>query len=701
MHGRPRNPSKPEDEEASAAKASKLRPLQSQFLHNHHSKLYDKEALELSAKLLEINPEFYTAWNYRKLAVEHCLSQPGSDPESILNEELRVVECALRQNFKSYGAWYHRKWVLSKGHSSVDHEMRLLDKFQKADPRNFHAWNYRRFVAALKNISEEDELKYTTDMIERNFSNYSAWHNRSILLSNLLKRKAEVFPKEKILSEEYELVHQAIFTDPDDQSGWFYHLWLLEQTVTKDSPWLISCWPASGSELIISDSKSASSCTGSPFSSYFSDGVEMPVILYFNQAVKGVNTFTVNVRSVFAESKDLVWRPLSLNNFGSAQAWVAFLKFSEVKIDYSMSYEVEVSLGDSSGIVSLNGCPLTHAFQSKFMVQFQQPNSQKTEGQNIGSISWEDSNFQNYEGSPEQCNIIPPCIQLKMDKDHEPIASKWQVDILMNEIELFRELLSAADCKIGKLTLARLLTALDTLMLYNNTSNSCQMPHTEEILALYTDLMKLDPSHSQYYREEHGLTFLRQVSCSKENLLRYCWLYRNSELSDNRNLVCLRLNNLSLARVGSIENLLWVQMLDLSHNELRSIEGLEAMQLLSCLNLSNNKIKSFTALDPLRHLKSLKVLNISQNEIGKHSIDTTRYLCSSPLSHAEVSDWKKSGLWSTDDAQLSKYWEAFLVFKGLTLVELGITGNAVVNEDFRSFLLKILPTLKRLDDTSL
>ncbi|KAE9615201.1 putative leucine-rich repeat domain, L domain-containing protein [Lupinus albus] len=74
-------------------------------------------------------------------------------------------------------------------------------------------------------------------------------------------------------------------------------------------------------------------------------------------------------------------------------------------------------------------------------------------------------------------------------------------------------------------------------------------------------------------------------------------------------------------------------MLDLSHNELQSIEGLEAMQLLFCLNLSHNKFGSFTALGPLRLLRSLKVLNISYNEIGSHSIDTRRYLCSSPLCH--------------------------------------------------------------------
>lgn len=40
MHGRPRKASKPEDEEASAAKGEKLRALQSQLLSNHRHKMY-------------------------------------------------------------------------------------------------------------------------------------------------------------------------------------------------------------------------------------------------------------------------------------------------------------------------------------------------------------------------------------------------------------------------------------------------------------------------------------------------------------------------------------------------------------------------------------------------------------------------------------------------------------------------------------
>ena len=55
------------------------------------------------------------------------------------------VESALRQNYKSYGAWHHRKWVLSKGYSSIEREFRLLDQFLKADSRNFNGWNYLRW----------------------------------------------------------------------------------------------------------------------------------------------------------------------------------------------------------------------------------------------------------------------------------------------------------------------------------------------------------------------------------------------------------------------------------------------------------------------------------------------------------------------------------------------------------------------------
>ncbi|XP_059633620.1 geranylgeranyl transferase type-2 subunit alpha 1 [Cornus florida] len=703
MHGQPRKPSTPEDEKASALKAAKLRSLQSQFLQNHHNKIFTKEALEISAKLLVANPEFYTAWNYRKVAVEHNLNQSETetDPDSIksiLNEELSLAESALKTNFKSYGAWHHRKWVLSKGYSSADREMQLLEVFQKRDGRNFHAWNYRRFVAALKNRSEAEELQFTTDMINTNFSNYSAWHNRSVLLSHLLEKRAEgFFPKEKVLTDEYDLVHQAIFTDPDDQSGWFYHLWLLDQTVKVDTPLLVSSWPSHGADLNVLVDSGLDGCTLSPFTSFHPSSGTFPLILYFNEAVEGVNSSTVTVESAYDANKDLIWRPLSMNTYRSAQAWVTNLSIPVEKSDSLKSYTVKVSLGHSQGIISSSGCRCAQPSCFTFTVCVQPHDMKHAERKSVEIIYWRDENFHHDETHFQQLSPIKSFNQLKIDE--EPTTSKWNLETIAKEIDLFRELLSEIDCKIGKLSLARLLTAHDAMMLNNRNPDEYKMFHSEEVLELYSDLMKLDRLHYQYYKDEYSLVLLQQVTSSRGSLLRHCCHYKESTSSTIDNNICLRLSNLSLSRIGSIEKLLWVQMLDLSHNQLHSIEGLEAMQLLSWLNLSNNKLGSFTALEPLRLLTSLKVLDISHNEIGAHSVDTRRYLCSSPLSHTAGSDWN-SDEFVISAAKMPNYWEAFFIFKSSKLSQLAIAGNAISDEKFKSFLFKLLPSLKWVDGES-
>ena len=54
---------------------------------------YTKEALEINAKLILANPEFFTAWNYRKLAFQHNIDQKNDlyYVKSIVDEELRLV----------------------------------------------------------------------------------------------------------------------------------------------------------------------------------------------------------------------------------------------------------------------------------------------------------------------------------------------------------------------------------------------------------------------------------------------------------------------------------------------------------------------------------------------------------------------------------------------------------------------------------
>uniref|UniRef100_A0A0D9WT86 Geranylgeranyl transferase type-2 subunit alpha n=1 Tax=Leersia perrieri TaxID=77586 RepID=A0A0D9WT86_9ORYZ len=619
MHGRPRRPAKPEDAAAAEAKAAKLRDLQEHVLRNHHSRTYTKEALGLSFKLLEINPEAYTAWNYRKLAFQHNLGEL-SEPEAVksaIDDELRVVEVALRQNPKSYGAWYHRKWLLNQKLAPVDfkREFGLLDKLLKMDARNFHGWNYRRFLAGFMGVPEEEELKYTMDKISDNFSNYSAWHNRSILLSNLLIKQSKGFEsKQKIFSEEFELVIQALFTDPRDQSGWFYHLWLLAQTSSPENPQLIASWPSNGSNCSLSSLNSI--CCYS-----LKEGI-LPIVLFFNEPVKGLSSSSVRLNSDLVVGKNIQWRPLSVTDSGHSNCWVAYLEVSNLEYNSLQQFSVELKITNTS-----------------------------------------------------------------VHKE-----SNWHLERLSDEIELFREL-PDDNSKFAKLTLARLLLACAAIK-SRGSSLVERKGYCDEALGFYNDLIHLDPSHKRYYEDERSLVLMDQLTCDMDALKKYFSVKVLSKLAP---LNHVQLCRLSLTCIGFAERLLWVQMLDLSHNNLRSIEGLEALQQLVCLNLSNNHISSFTALEPLTKIVSLKVLDLSSNEIGSHPIDTTRYICSSPFSH-KVEACEAFEECRKKNINVEEFWDAILFFKHVNLIQLGFKGNAVVDkENFRTLVLTLNPSLKWLD----
>ena len=183
----------------------------------------------------------------------------GGEPAvAAIAGELTVTERALMRNPKSYSTWHHRRWAVASGFCSLEREISLVEKLLEVDDRNFHGWGYRLFIAQRMGMPAERELAFTQKKIEQNFSNYSAWHYRTALLPMVYSPHSDVqaalnaaaeeehdvkesqgevdkraptsvsaaVPAE-ILDEEFELVKQAFYTEPDDQSGWFYHRWLL------------------------------------------------------------------------------------------------------------------------------------------------------------------------------------------------------------------------------------------------------------------------------------------------------------------------------------------------------------------------------------------------------------------------------------------------------------------------------------------
>ncbi|KAH6888746.1 hypothetical protein B0T10DRAFT_488882 [Thelonectria olida] len=170
----------------------------------------------------------------------------------ILRAELGFTVPLLLEFPKCYWIWDYRLWTLRQATERLnvatarriwEEELGLVGKMLTKDQRNFHAWGYRRHVVAqlespaLEGQSlVEPEFTYTTAKIEGNLSNFSAWHNRSQLIPRLLEeRKANDDSRKAFLDDELEQVRECLNVDPEDQSLWFYHQYLVLNLAQIDS----------------------------------------------------------------------------------------------------------------------------------------------------------------------------------------------------------------------------------------------------------------------------------------------------------------------------------------------------------------------------------------------------------------------------------------------------------------------------------
>jgi geranylgeranyl transferase type-2 subunit alpha len=258
MHGVKRHKESEEERLASLKKIEKYKMLMSMLSEKRASKEYSEESLNASAAVLTVNADFYTAWSFRRQVIQHLdrcqtddesaqsesneTSQTDASPENesksieqrkkLLDNELGLGERLLQRHPKSYWIWFHRRWVLQRLATVLNaeqmcrywqRELDLCARFLNADKRNFHCWNYRRWAADVGGVhSIDDELAFTSAKIEQDFSNYSAWQHRARLFG---ERVPPLGVDE--LDDEFELVRQAFYTEPDDSSAWFYHRWLL------------------------------------------------------------------------------------------------------------------------------------------------------------------------------------------------------------------------------------------------------------------------------------------------------------------------------------------------------------------------------------------------------------------------------------------------------------------------------------------
>jgi len=175
-----------------------------------------------------MNSEYYSLWNLRRVIFQQFIdSKSEEEMKPLFDSELKFMEQLIPKSSKSYWIWFHREWVTSRlKNCDWMRELKLCGKLLEADERNFHCWNYRRYAAKMASTTLKDELDFTTKKIEQNFSNYSAWHQRSALIPLIYNNKNDL---KKVLNQEFELIQNAMYTEPADQSVWFYHQWLIQK----------------------------------------------------------------------------------------------------------------------------------------------------------------------------------------------------------------------------------------------------------------------------------------------------------------------------------------------------------------------------------------------------------------------------------------------------------------------------------------
>ncbi|KAL7815768.1 hypothetical protein V8C26DRAFT_104246 [Trichoderma gracile] len=251
-------------------KIEKYRSLENQIRTQVAAGTYDLHLFDLTTKLLRQNPEYYTIWNVRRRCLLACRlsgaahqttssdaqGETSETPETkdqqtdgdVLQTEIAFTMPLLMEFPKCYWIWNFRQWLLAQAIQRLpvpvarkiwETELGLVSKMLNKDQRNFHAWGYRRLVVAKLESPELDgksmaeaEFAYTTKMIRQSLSNFSAWHNRSQLIPKVLEQRgADDKARAEFLTQELDLVRDALNVGPEDQSLWYYHQFLVSQIV--------------------------------------------------------------------------------------------------------------------------------------------------------------------------------------------------------------------------------------------------------------------------------------------------------------------------------------------------------------------------------------------------------------------------------------------------------------------------------------
>ncbi|KAF9328755.1 hypothetical protein BG006_008113 [Podila minutissima] len=552
----------------------------------------DNEALKITTALLRKSPDYYTIWNVRRTILkEGFLDNANEETANIIyTNELEFVQDNLRLNPKSYFMWNHRRWCLENmSKPRWDKELGMVGKFLEMDARNFHGWDYRRYIIRQVDLQDgqnkdtvlaraQTEFDFTTAKISQNFSNYSAWHNRSTLLGKLVENLTEQ-EREATVDNEFDLVKNAIYTDPEDQSAWLYDLWLI------------------GREQRSISTLGASVISFNP----------LEIVVAFDEIVKLRHPFTVSTRiDHVAIPLAGEWRATG-SDASLGSVWI-FQQAPEV--EYGPSVEVVIFSDDICAVRAGSTLPAAVCFELETLNQDFASISGRLGrleiGKNlmydvtkrIGPIAEPAGNLETQERSKKHL-VTSLTTSGSMDD---------RVALLDREIASVRELVELEpDCKWPIQILSTLLSELrKTMSIHSSRAKEID----DECIELQEKLISIDPLRQERYEDRRTqLVFDRETLSIVKDSKRL----PEVEFAENQPRD-LDLSMRGLTHIPISSYFIHLDTLNLDSNAITSTRFLRNLLSVRRLNLSNNLIER---LEGVQHAPSLEFLSLEGNQIAK------------------------------------------------------------------------------------
>ncbi|KAJ2669581.1 CAAX geranylgeranyltransferase alpha subunit [Coemansia sp. RSA 1085] len=187
-----------------------------------------KRALELTGRVIEINPGHYTVWVYRKRLIEEL--------QTAAEEELDWVSSISEKYPKNYQLWHHRESIVVRLWSPqealqvtedqrvtnpvVQRELQFLSRAIDEDSKNFHAWSYRQWLVNKYQLWDQ-EIAFVNTMISQDVRNNSAWNQRYFVVLKGCDPASVQLDDQVVLNEIAFTVENIKFA-PNNESPWSY-----------------------------------------------------------------------------------------------------------------------------------------------------------------------------------------------------------------------------------------------------------------------------------------------------------------------------------------------------------------------------------------------------------------------------------------------------------------------------------------------